>query len=98
MGQEKSLLAALVAALSALAHCQRGQALVHCGEARRPLGEALCKALGEALGEALCSLSQGWVPVCKKAQAALVAALDTAWGLCHDSWELMRDSDLAVMG
>ena len=75
MGQEKSLLAALVAALSALAHCRRGQALVHCEEARQPLCEALCKAL--------CSLSQGLVPVCKAAGAALVAALETEWGLCH---------------
>ena len=72
-------MAALVAALSALAHCRRGQALVHCGEARRPLCEALCealcKALCEALCEALCSLSQGLVPVCKAARAALVVAL-----------------------
>ena len=45
MGQEKSLLAALVAALSALAHCQRGQAQVHCGGAPGqplPLAPAVC--------------------------------------------------------
>ena len=42
-GQEKSLLAALAAAQSALAHCQRGQALYHWGEARgRPLAGAEC--------------------------------------------------------
>ena len=87
MGQEKSLLAALVAALSALAHCRRGQALVHCGEAQ-----------GRPLAEAQCPLSQGRGPVWGAARAAQGAALETERGLCHDSWELMRDSDLAVMG
>ena len=87
MGQEKSLLAALVAALSALAHCLRGQALVHCGEAH-----------GRPLAEAQCPLSQGRGPVWGAARAAQGAALETERGLCHDSWELMRDSGLAVMG
>ena len=43
MGQEKSLLSALEADLSALAHCGRGQALYHLAEARgRPLAGAEC--------------------------------------------------------
>ena len=75
MGQEKSLLAALVAALSALAHCRRGQALVHCGEAQ-----------GRPLAEAQCPLSQGRGPVWGAARAAQGAALETERGLCHDSW------------
>ena len=35
-------MAALAAALSALAHCQRGQAQVHCGEAQGPLAATQC--------------------------------------------------------
>ena len=85
MGQEQSLLAALVAALSALAHCQRGQALDHWGEARgRPLAGAECPPL------------QGRGPVWGEAGAGAAPgpALDTE--LCHDSWGQVRDQ--AVMG
>ena len=46
MGQEQSQLAALEAALSALAHCMRGQALNHCVH-----GKALAHCVrGQALG------------------------------------------------
>ena len=90
MGQEKSLLAALVAALSALAHCQRGQAQVHCGEAQGPPAVDQCPLrLGSEAAWGAAGAARG---------AAQGAALETERGLCHDSWGQVRDPGLAVMG
>ena len=89
-------MAALLAALSALAHCVRGQVLDHWAEARgRPLAKAEYEAGYEADYEAECppQLGRGSVWAAVLDVAVLGSALRT--GLCHDSWGQARD--LAVM-
>ena len=98
-------MAALGAALSALAHCGRGQAL---GEALSALAHCGC---GQALNHLVeaqvpppvavqCSLVRGWWPVWGVAGPGAVSVLGSALGseLCHDSWEQEWDLGLAVMG
>ena len=98
-------MAALVAALSALAHCGRGQApevalsaLAHCvrGQALNHLAEAR----GRPLAAAQCSLGRGRRPVWGEAGPGAVSVLGPALGteLCHDSWEQEWGPGLAVMG
>ena len=94
-------MAALGAALSALAHCGRGQALgealsalAHCG-----CGQALdhlAEAQGRPLAAVLSSLGRGRRPVWGEAGAG--AALALGAGPCHDNWGQVRDPGLAVMG
>ena len=102
-------MAALVAALSALAHCVRGQALgealsalAHCG--RGQALDHLAEAQGRPLAAVLCSLGRGrgWGrrPVWGEAGPGAASVLGSALGteLRHDSWEQEWVPGLAVMG
>ena len=96
-------MAALGAALSALAHCGRGQALepalsalAHCR--RGQALDHLAEAWGRPPAAVQCSLGRGrlsvWGEVGPRV-SVLGAALGTE--LCHDSWEQEWDPGLAVM-